>query len=203
MRPFPPPKPALPKMQCNYLSVSDNIIRDQDWLACQPSSKFISRLKMLSSSSSDDQRSSDIHAFKKRSKFINTFKSLNTSTDVHSFRIYYAVAPASIPFTWESQPGTPKRDKLPELRRINPPLTPPPSYQFHSKNTTNDNTVGFKNKNKTKKLSSVLFKKSTSLFATMLKKNPHPLSTEERKKVGSPKSSLCFRMIRSDTTGRR
>ncbi|KAG8380944.1 hypothetical protein BUALT_Bualt06G0069200 [Buddleja alternifolia] len=45
-----------------------------------------------------------------------------------SFRVlYYGGAAGSVPFLWESQPGTPKH-------KFNdnplPPLTPPPSYQF-------------------------------------------------------------------------
>ncbi|CAM0873739.1 unnamed protein product [Alopecurus aequalis] len=48
-----------------------------------------------------------------------------------SFRNYYGVASAgSVPFLWESAPGTPKKGILStEL----PPLTPPPSY--YSKTT--------------------------------------------------------------------
>ncbi|KAG8067294.1 hypothetical protein GUJ93_ZPchr0005g16168 [Zizania palustris] len=46
---------------------------------------------------------------------------------VPSFRVYYGVASAgSVPFLWESQPGTPKRS-APSAAAL-PPLTPPPSY---------------------------------------------------------------------------
>uniref|UniRef100_A0A0D9WD77 Uncharacterized protein n=1 Tax=Leersia perrieri TaxID=77586 RepID=A0A0D9WD77_9ORYZ len=45
---------------------------------------------------------------------------------VPSFRVYYGVASAgSVPFMWESQPGTPKSS--PSMAAL-PPLTPPPSY---------------------------------------------------------------------------
>uniref|UniRef100_A0A2N9G0Z0 Uncharacterized protein n=1 Tax=Fagus sylvatica TaxID=28930 RepID=A0A2N9G0Z0_FAGSY len=40
---------------------------------------------------------------------------------------YHGGAPASIPFTWESQPGTPKA-KFHQTTTTLPPLTPPPSY---------------------------------------------------------------------------
>ncbi|XP_019200275.1 PREDICTED: uncharacterized protein LOC109193902 [Ipomoea nil] len=47
-----------------------------------------------------------------------------------SLRFYYrAGCSGSIPFHWESQPGTPKH-ALPDSCIFNPPLTPPPS--FHS-----------------------------------------------------------------------
>ncbi|XP_040380368.1 uncharacterized protein LOC102701450 [Oryza brachyantha] len=45
---------------------------------------------------------------------------------VPSFRVYYGVASAgSVPFLWESQPGTPKSSPC---TAVLPPLTPPPSY---------------------------------------------------------------------------
>lgn len=45
---------------------------------------------------------------------------------VPSFRVYYGVASAgSVPFLWESQPGTPKSSPS---TAVLPPLTPPPSY---------------------------------------------------------------------------
>lgn len=51
-----------------------------------------------------------------------------------SFRVYYNGAlSGSVPFFWESQPGTPKH-RLNELTV--PPLTPPPSYHLKSSNTT-------------------------------------------------------------------
>uniref|UniRef100_A0A0A9D486 Uncharacterized protein n=1 Tax=Arundo donax TaxID=35708 RepID=A0A0A9D486_ARUDO len=46
---------------------------------------------------------------------------------VPSFRVYYSVASAgTVPFLWESQPGTPKNDS--PSAATPPPLTPPPSY---------------------------------------------------------------------------
>ncbi|KQK07316.1 uncharacterized protein LOC100826757 [Brachypodium distachyon] len=47
---------------------------------------------------------------------------------VPSFRVYYGVASAgSVPFLWESQPGTPKSSPS-AAGALQPPLTPPPSY---------------------------------------------------------------------------
>uniref|UniRef100_A0A0E0PKX4 Uncharacterized protein n=1 Tax=Oryza rufipogon TaxID=4529 RepID=A0A0E0PKX4_ORYRU len=49
-----------------------------------------------------------------------------------SFRVYYGVASAgSVPFLWESAPGTPKNDAI--FAAALPPLTPPPSYYTTSK----------------------------------------------------------------------
>lgn len=49
-----------------------------------------------------------------------------------SFRVYYGVAAAgSVPFRWESRPGTPKHTSAAAAAAL-PPLTPPPSYYFSS-----------------------------------------------------------------------
>ncbi|KFK36929.1 hypothetical protein AALP_AA4G191000 [Arabis alpina] len=47
-----------------------------------------------------------------------------------SSRIYYYNG-ASVPFLWETRPGTPKHDLFSESFRL-PPLTPPPSYYSSS-----------------------------------------------------------------------
>ncbi|MFS7958300.1 hypothetical protein Hanom_Chr07g00676581 [Helianthus anomalus] len=59
-----------------------------------------------------------------------------------SFRVlYYASAAAgSVPFMWESQPGTPKH-ALTESSL--PPLTPPPSYHQCSQNYNSSKRSGF------------------------------------------------------------
>lgn len=81
-----------------------------------------------------------------------------------SFRVYYGGAPGSVPFTWESEPGTPKH----KLSHISlPPLTPPPSYY------SNHNT-----KNHSRKYSRTKFLKT--LF----------LRVKDKKRVGSSPSSL-------------
>ncbi|XP_073128771.1 uncharacterized protein [Henckelia pumila] len=45
-----------------------------------------------------------------------------------SFRVLYYGGAGSVPFTWESRPGTPKQTS--DDRPRAPPLTPPPSYQL-------------------------------------------------------------------------
>ncbi|KAJ0101034.1 hypothetical protein Patl1_06748 [Pistacia atlantica] len=55
--------------------------------------------------------------------------SKETSMANSSSRIYYRGASGSVPFMWESQPGTPKHQFSDTAL---PPLTPPPSYQSNS-----------------------------------------------------------------------
>ncbi|XP_074580417.1 uncharacterized protein LOC141836852 [Curcuma longa] len=63
-------------------------------------------------------------------KFCARLLSKETSLANSSFRVYYGVAAAgSVPFRWESRPGTPKHTPAPAVL---PPLTPPPSYYFSS-----------------------------------------------------------------------
>ncbi|RRT40492.1 hypothetical protein B296_00054025 [Ensete ventricosum] len=45
-----------------------------------------------------------------------------------SFRVYYGVSSGSVPFVWESQPGTPKATVA---AAGVPPLTPPPAHFHH------------------------------------------------------------------------
>jgi hypothetical protein len=61
------------------------------------------------------------------SKVFSKLFSRESSAAAPSFRVYYGVASAgSVPFLWESQPGTPKNDAVSDAAL--PPLTPPPSY---------------------------------------------------------------------------
>lgn len=52
------------------------------------------------------------------------------ATNTHSFRVYYADDDVSVPFVWESQPGTPKHrfSGGGGENALRPPLTPPPSF---------------------------------------------------------------------------
>ncbi|KAI0497300.1 hypothetical protein KFK09_020523 [Dendrobium nobile] len=69
-------------------------------------------------------------------KFFSRLLSKEISASANpSFRVYYGVASGTVPFLWESQPGTPKHT-MPTT--ILPPLTPPPSFYFNpSKNSNN------------------------------------------------------------------
>ncbi|GER55739.1 hypothetical protein STAS_33426 [Striga asiatica] len=63
----------------------------------------------------------------------NKLLSKETSKSNPSFRIYYGELPSSVPFTWETIPGTPKHHHASAGdHHIPPPLTPPPSYHAHS-----------------------------------------------------------------------
>ncbi|KAL6848126.1 hypothetical protein ACP4OV_022254 [Aristida adscensionis] len=68
------------------------------------------------------------------SKVFSKLFSRESSAAAPSFRVYYGVASAgSVPFLWESQPGTPKNDAV--STDTLPPLTPPPSYYAAAKAT--------------------------------------------------------------------
>ncbi|MCE5167067.1 hypothetical protein HAX54_035541 [Datura stramonium] len=57
----------------------------------------------------------------------------NSNKGESSFRFYYyggSSSSSSIPFHWESEPGTPKHN-FTNSTLLNPPLTPPPSYNSH------------------------------------------------------------------------
>ncbi|XP_047306557.1 uncharacterized protein LOC124909971 [Impatiens glandulifera] len=51
-----------------------------------------------------------------------------------SFRVYYGGVSGTVPFTWESCPGTPKHP-LSHSTSL-PPLTPPPSYYSYNSDST-------------------------------------------------------------------
>ncbi|XVE86094.1 hypothetical protein DITRI_Ditri18aG0008700 [Diplodiscus trichospermus] len=69
---------------------------------------------------------------KQDDKFFSRLMSKETSMANSSCRVYYGGASGAVPFTWESQPGTPKHSSSDTTL---PPLTPPPSYHssFKSK----------------------------------------------------------------------
>ncbi|CAM0879703.1 unnamed protein product [Alopecurus aequalis] len=65
----------------------------------------------------------------------------STAAAAPSFRVYYGVASAgAVPFLWESQPGTPKKDAASDAAM--PPLTPPPSYYAAAKADARDGKAG-------------------------------------------------------------
>ncbi|XP_059669318.1 uncharacterized protein LOC132314470 [Cornus florida] len=68
-------------------------------------------------------------------KFLQIKKKERSNKAESSFRVlYYGGNPSSVPFKWESQPGTPKHPTLnSDYSTSLPPLPPPPSYHFASK----------------------------------------------------------------------
>lgn len=77
---------------------------------------------------SHHHHSADFLLIKQDDKFFSRLLSKeSTGKGESSFRYYYCGGSSgSIPFVWESQPGTPKH-KFSDISL--PPLTPPPSYQ--------------------------------------------------------------------------
>ncbi|XP_044509494.1 uncharacterized protein LOC123228237 [Mangifera indica] len=67
---------------------------------------------------------------KQDDKFFTRIMSKEASVANSSSMIYYGGASRSVPFMWESQPGTPKHQFSDTAL---PPLTPPPSYHSNSK----------------------------------------------------------------------
>lgn len=67
---------------------------------------------------------------KQDDKFLSRLLSKESSASNPSFRVYYGGTPSSVPFMWETRPGTPKH---PHFNDSLPPLTPPPSYYSSSK----------------------------------------------------------------------
>ncbi|KAG1338119.1 putative serine-rich protein [Cocos nucifera] len=65
---------------------------------------------------------------KQDDKFYSRLLSKESSLANPSFRVYYGVTPGSVPFLWESEPGTPKAAVATATL---PPLTPPPSSHFN------------------------------------------------------------------------
>lgn len=58
-------------------------------------------------------------------KLLSRENSIGSST-----RVYYTGISSSIPFTWETQPGTPRRFEVPKCPNVGLVLTPPPAYQI-------------------------------------------------------------------------
>ncbi|XP_010937980.1 uncharacterized protein [Elaeis guineensis] len=181
---------------------------------------------MLSKSSDLPQKSLQI---RQDDKFYSRLLSKESSPANSSFRVYYGVASGSVPFLWESQPGTPK-STIPTTTL--PPLTPPPSYYSSPTSTIS------KKSSKSKLIHTILPKlttlrkdhappspsvslssspassSSSSLFSPLGSTGTHQRrrssssrlsfsspGEDEESDDGSPTSTLCFR-VRRGATGR-
>ncbi|CAI9761902.1 unnamed protein product [Fraxinus pennsylvanica] len=60
-------------------------------------------------------------------KFFSRLLSKETSKTNPSFRVYYGDVSGTVPFSWETCPGTPKHQSFYDTSLI-PPVTPPPYY---------------------------------------------------------------------------
>jgi Protein of unknown function (DUF688) len=112
--------------------------------------------KMQDPNTQDPTRS-PLH-IKTENKFFARLLSKEISLSTPSFRIYGA-APTSVPFIWESQPGTPK---IADSALSLPPITPPPSYQ------TDHNRL----RRKDGKMKKSIFKFITSCFRRLGYRKP-------------------------------
>ncbi|CAA2933698.1 Hypothetical predicted protein [Olea europaea subsp. europaea] len=78
----------------------------------------------IGSSPDFEKRSFEI---KNDDKFFSRLLTKETSKTNPSFRVYYGDVPGTVPFMWETSPGTPKHHSFYDTSLI-PPLTPPPYY---------------------------------------------------------------------------
>ncbi|KAK7287128.1 hypothetical protein RIF29_00190 [Crotalaria pallida] len=123
---------------------------------------------------------------KQDDKFFSRLLSKEASMSYSSFR----VAAVAVPFVWESQPGTPKHTFYEDTL---PPLTPPPSYYFNTKNPV---VVKNKNKNKGSRYNNLLM----SLFPklnhkkTIIMSSPSSFSSSWSPSQNNPSSKVVSSM---------
>lgn len=117
--------------------------------------------------------------------------------------VYYGDTSVTIPFRWESQPGTPKI-KFPE--RPLPPLTPPPSYlctppKKYSKSHSNSRSSG--------SILHTVFPKLNPWKCQLNNNLSSPVSSSSSlswyfdSNCESPVSTLCFGSFRSSNARSR
>ncbi|XP_071734383.1 uncharacterized protein [Rutidosis leptorrhynchoides] len=121
-----------------------------------------------------------------------------------SFRVLYYGKASSVPFMWESQPGTPKHVLTESCL---PPLTPPPSYnQSNQKYNSSRDISNYSRKpgslrdfflassRKTSSFSSCSVSSSSSLSSHLnsSQSSPAMFRIEDDCSGDSPTSTLCF-----------
>ncbi|KAG2586807.1 uncharacterized serine-rich protein C1E8.05-like [Panicum virgatum] len=122
------------------------------------------------------------------SKVFSKLFTRESSPAAPSFRVYYGVASAgSVPFLWESQPGTPKNDAVSTATL--PPLTPPPSYYTARQQATHRHhrSSSAASSNAGKKHS----KQYISIFSAILPKIILHRRSSRSSSSGSPTASSC------------
>ncbi|KAL2484930.1 Uncharacterized protein Adt_29686 [Abeliophyllum distichum] len=84
----------------------------------------------------DAVRSPEFEIKHNEDKFFSSLVSKETSKIINpSFRVYYGDVSGTVPFMWETRPGTPKHHTFYDCdTTIIPPLTPPPSYYSTNNN---------------------------------------------------------------------
>lgn len=108
---------------------------------------------------------------KQEDKFFSRLLSKENSVANPSLRVYYGGVSCSVPFMWESKPGTPKYTF--SDTSLLPPLTPPPSY--YSNNSSNSKPL--KKHSRSGLLQSILFPKMNSWRKTNLDPSSPPSSS--------------------------
>ncbi|CAL0317752.1 unnamed protein product [Lupinus luteus] len=132
---------------------------------------------MMSKPSNFPQRPSPIIVQRQKSKKLMCLEEhLTRQLSNISNEGYHGVESASVPFVWESQPGTPKvRFREKSL----PPLTPPPSYQQNVTTKKPITKAKIKNSPKASTFLQTIFPKRGTRKACVLSPPPHespPLS---------------------------
>ncbi|XP_010922694.1 uncharacterized protein [Elaeis guineensis] len=141
---------------------------------------------MLSNTSSRPQSPLRI---KQDDKFYSRLLSKESSLANPSFRVYYGVAPGSVPFLWESEPGTPKAAVATATL---PPLTPPPSSHFNT----------MKSKATKKKKPSSRLSLITTLFLRLTPRKTH-LASPPMSSSSLSSSSSCSSQFESSVSRQR
>ncbi|KAJ8898881.1 hypothetical protein K2173_008190 [Erythroxylum novogranatense] len=161
-------------------------------------------------------------------KFFSRILSKENSLANPSSRVYYGGVSGSVPFVWESEPGTPKYHKFCE--NSIPPLTPPPSFYSNTGKAHHHHHHHIRNtKHSRSTLFQMLFqrislrKSKASTFPgsdwTSLSPTPSSASSSssfvsssgtsfdsgpydhEHPSFGSPASTLCFCVNRGKSGG--
>lgn len=130
-------------------------------------------------------------------KFFSRLVSKESSGSNPSFRVYYGDVCGAVPFTWESRPGTPKFTLFTHSQL--PPLTPPPSYYFHTTPKSTHNITP--NHKPRSNLLRCVFTRSRSDKAPVLLTVSNSSSSSSSSLSRSPNSYSSF--SRSSINGRR
>lgn len=212
---FKTPNHSTPLIHWSFQNISNSF----RWLKVQVINK---KMRTLSSGSQLPSMSIKTKEDRRFSIPLSSEMSKHNS----SLEVYYGDAPVAVPFKWESQPGTP-RVRFHE--KPLPPLTPPPSFLFNSPQTPSRKISKPKGgilqailprftstrKNHSSPASPASSESSSLFSPSSYSDSPSPLhihnnymrnrrkSFDNQDRYGSPVSTLCFRMRRSNPSTTR
>ncbi|EXB99401.1 hypothetical protein L484_016377 [Morus notabilis] len=127
-------------------------------------------------------------------KFFSRLLSKESSMAYPSSRVlYYGGRPGSVPFLWESEPGTPK-SKSCGYESLVPPLTPPPSYYFN----TSHKKKNIQKRSRSSNLLNTLFPKKMPNIS-LNKKTPYSSSALPNSLWSSENSSMLVSLNNAPT----